>query len=191
MKSFRHLPSFAFARVQTKPDLKRPEARLSMGYGFIVFKDAEGAKKVLSSLQGFVLDGHQLYVKFAGQGAEESKGKASVKGGNRTTKKDMQTLFGSHGHLKVGSSSQEVRLSHSWICVFGLRLQSRSGEHVCCAAAHAFVREALGTRVGGGGEQDIDTLRKKAGVGDGKLMPERKRKVDMWKTGEDVEDLEV
>ena len=43
------------------------------------------------------------------------------------------------------------------------------------------------------GEQDIDTLRKKAGVGygDGKFMPGKKRKIDMGKDEEDVEDLEV
>lgn len=105
---FRHLPSFSFARVQTKPDPKRPDGtRLSMGYGFVGFKDVEGAKKALSSMQGFVLDGHSLHVKFAGRGAEEeTKSKDTVKSGSRTTKmivknvpfeatkKDIQALFG-------------------------------------------------------------------------------------------------
>ena len=43
-------------------------------------------------------------------------------------------------------------------------------------------------------EQDLDVLRKKAGVGygQGKSMPGRKRKLDFGKTGEeDVEDLEA
>lgn len=107
-KMFRHLPSFSFARVQTKPDPKRPDgARLSMGYGFVGFKDVEGAKKALSSMQNFVLDGHALHVKFAGRGTEEeNKSKDSVKSGSRTTKmivknvpfeatkKDIQALFG-------------------------------------------------------------------------------------------------
>jgi multiple RNA-binding domain-containing protein 1 len=42
-------------------------------------------------------------------------------------------------------------------------------------------------------EQDLDVLRKKAGVGygEGKAMPGRKRKLDFGKTGEeDVDDLE-
>jgi multiple RNA-binding domain-containing protein 1 len=105
---FRHLPSFLFARVQTKPDPKRPEGpRLSMGYGFVGFKDVESAKKALKSMQGFVLDGHALHVKFAGRGAEEeSKGKDSMKSKSRTTKmivknvpfeatkKDIRELFG-------------------------------------------------------------------------------------------------
>lgn len=105
---FRNLPSFSFARVQTKPDPKRPgpEApRLSMGYGFIGFKNVDAAQKAIKSMQGFVLDGHSLHVKFAGRGAEEeSKDKVVAK--SRTakmivknvpfeaTKKDIRELFG-------------------------------------------------------------------------------------------------
>ena len=42
-------------------------------------------------------------------------------------------------------------------------------------------------------EQDLDALRKKAGVGfgDGKAMPGRKRKLDLGKKGEDPEDLDA
>lgn len=70
---FENLPAFSFARVQMKPDPKRPDGRLSMGYGFVGFKDAEGAKKALKSMQGFVLDGHALHVKFAGRGGPRAK----------------------------------------------------------------------------------------------------------------------
>jgi len=110
---FRNLPSFSFARVQTKPDSKRPGAdgpRLSMGYGFVGFKTVDGAKKAIKSMQGFVLDGHALNVKFAGRGAEEDeigKGSGKDKGAkSRTTKmivknvpfeatkKDIRELFG-------------------------------------------------------------------------------------------------
>ena len=104
---FRHLPSFSFARVQTKPDPKRPgpdAPRLSMGYGFVGFKTVDAAKKAMKGMQGHVLDGHALHVKFANRGAEdESKEKAVVK--SRTTKmivknvpfeatkKDIRELF--------------------------------------------------------------------------------------------------
>lgn len=109
---FRNLPSFSFARVQTKPDPKRPGPdgpRLSMGYGFVGFKTVDGAKKAIKSMQGFVLDGHALNVKFAGRGAEEDesgKGSGKDKGAkSRTTKmivknvpfeatkKDIRELF--------------------------------------------------------------------------------------------------
>lgn len=108
---FRNLPDFSFARVQTKPDPKRPGAdapRLSMGYGFVGFKKPEGAKKAIKSMQGFTLDGHSLHVKFAGRGAEEvdDKGKDKTGAKSRTTKmivknvpfeatkKDIRELFG-------------------------------------------------------------------------------------------------
>ncbi|KAG5643857.1 hypothetical protein DXG03_009541 [Asterophora parasitica] len=207
-KMFRHLPSFSFARVQTKPDPKRPDGpRLSMGYGFIGFKDVEGAKKALSSLQGFVLDGHQLHVKFAGRGAEEEvKGKESVKSSSRTTKmivknvpfeatkKDIQALFGTHGHLK------SVRLpkkfdSRTRGFAFLDFVSRAEAENAYAALKHThLLGRHLVLEWAEEAEQDLDALRKKAGVGygDGKLMPGRKRKIDMGKTGEeDVESLEV
>ncbi len=103
---FRSLPSFAFARVQTKPDPKRPDARLSMGYGFVGFKDVEGAKKAIKSMQGFNLDGHALHIKFAGRGTESDKPVDPAVSKSRTTKmlvknvpfeatkKDIRELFG-------------------------------------------------------------------------------------------------
>ena len=112
---FRNLPSFSFARVQTKPDPKPPgpdgPRLLSMGYGFVGFKTADGAKKAIKSMQGFVMDGHALNVKFAGRGLEEDEdGKAGGAKGksakSRTTKmivknvpfeatkKDIRELFG-------------------------------------------------------------------------------------------------
>ena len=112
VKIFSHLPSFSFARVQTKPDPKTPGGRLSMGYGFIGFKDTEGAKKALKSIHNFVLDGHALHVSFAGRGgADEPEPKstdpsASSSSKSRTTKmivknvpfeatkKDIRALFG-------------------------------------------------------------------------------------------------
>jgi multiple RNA-binding domain-containing protein 1 len=105
---FSNLPSFAFARIQTKPDPKKPGAKLSMGYGFIGFKDAEGAKKALQSIQGFVLDGHELSVKVAGRGREEMEKEVGERAGGakartakvvvknvpfEATKKDIRDLF--------------------------------------------------------------------------------------------------
>ena len=104
---FSSLPSFAFARIQTKPDPKKPGAKLSMGYGFVGFKDAEGAGKALRSMQGFVLDGHELSVKVAGRGREEMEKEVGAKGGAKArttkmivknvpfeaTKKDIRDLF--------------------------------------------------------------------------------------------------
>jgi multiple RNA-binding domain-containing protein 1 len=104
--SFRHLPDFAFARLQTKPDPKRPGAQLSMGFGFVGFRTTEAARKALKGMHGSALDGHTLSVKFAGRGAEEQEEKKGGKEKAKTTKmlvknipfeatrKDIQELFG-------------------------------------------------------------------------------------------------
>jgi len=107
-KLFNSLPSFSFARIQTKPDPNRPNQRLSMGYGFVGFKDVDAAKRAIKSMQGFALDGHALHVSFAGRGADEEKpqGQDSRTTKSRTTKmivknvpfeatkKDIRDLFG-------------------------------------------------------------------------------------------------
>lgn len=113
VKTFRSLPSFAFARVQTKPDPKHPGQTLSMGYGFVGFKDKEGANQAMKTMQGFVLDGHALAVKYAQRGADEkestsAKEKNALAGVGKSstakmivknlpfeaTKKDVRALFG-------------------------------------------------------------------------------------------------
>lgn len=104
----RHLPEYAFARIQTKPDPARPGARLSMGYGFVGFRTVDGAKRGIKSIDGMVLDGHKLVAKWAGRGAEEAEGTSvdQEKAKTRTTKmivknvpfeatkKDIRELFG-------------------------------------------------------------------------------------------------
>ena len=87
MQVFRNLPSFSFARVQTKPDPQRPDGpRLSMGYGFVGFKTVDGAQKAIKSMQGFALDGHALHVKFAGRGAEGEVNDRNSAAKSRNTK---------------------------------------------------------------------------------------------------------
>ncbi|KAJ7849818.1 hypothetical protein B0H14DRAFT_3085978 [Mycena olivaceomarginata] len=205
---FGGLPSFSFARVQTKPDPKRPDARLSMGYGFVGFKDVEGAKKALKSMQGFVLDGHALHVNFAGRGAEETekgKGGATASAKSRTTKmivknvpfeatkKDIRELFGSHGHLK------SVRLpkkfdSRTRGFAFLDFVSRHEAENAYAALRHThLLGRHLVLEWAEEAEQDLDALRKKAGVGfgGGREMPGRKRKLDLGKNGEeDPEGLE-
>ncbi|KAJ3786386.1 hypothetical protein GGU10DRAFT_267157 [Lentinula aff. detonsa] len=200
---FRNLPSFAFARVQMKPDPKKPDGKLSMGYGFIGFKDVEGAKKAMKSMQGFVLDGHALHIKFAGRGTDEDTEKGKDGGSkSRTTKmivknvpfeatkKDIRDLFGSHGQLK------SVRLpkkfdSRSRGFAFLDFLSRHEAENAYAALRHThLLGRHLVLEWAEEAEQDLDVLRKKAGVGfgAGKEMPGRKRKLDMNVTGEGEED---
>lgn len=105
VQALRHLPGFAFARVQTKADAARPGVRLSAGYGFAGFKSKDEAKRALKALEGVVLDGHVLTVRWAGRGAEEeteAKGEGKARSAKmivknvpfEATKKDIQELFG-------------------------------------------------------------------------------------------------
>ncbi|PBK60975.1 RNA-binding domain-containing protein [Armillaria solidipes] len=202
---FRNLPSFSFARVQTKPDPKRPDGRLSMGYGFVGFKDVEGARKAMKSMQDFVLDGHALHIKFAGRGAEdEGRGKDSATSKSRTTKmivknvpfeatrKDIRELFGSHGQLK------SVRLpkkfdSRTRGFAFLDFVSRAEAENAYAALRHThLLGRHLVLEWAEEAEQDLEVLRKKAGVGfgDGKAIPGRKRKLDMGNTVEEEVDDE-
>lgn len=123
-RTFRHLASFAFARVQTKPDPKHAGATLSMGYGFVGFKDRQAATNAMGGMQGFVLDGHALAVSWAQRGVEEV-GKQEKKDGTgvpkgastkmivknlpfEATRKDVRTLF---GYVCLSSTLQWVSQS--------------------------------------------------------------------------------
>ncbi|KAF8830016.1 hypothetical protein HHX47_DHR2000128 [Lentinula edodes] len=222
---FRNLPSFAFARVQMKPDPKKPDGKLSMGYGFIGFKDVDGARKAMKSMQGFVLDGHALHIKFAGRGADEDvdKGKDGVSSKSRTTKmivknvpfeatkKDIRDLFGyvnpvsfSHFHeislLRSRSHGQlkSVRLpkkfdSRTRGFAFLDFVSRQEAENAYAALRHThLLGRHLVLEWAEEAEQDLEMLRKKAGVGfgAGKEMPGKKRKLDMSITGENEEDEE-
>ncbi|TFY67177.1 hypothetical protein EVJ58_g1792 [Rhodofomes roseus] len=202
VNALRHLPGFAFARVQMKLDPARPAARLSMGYGFVGFKTKDEARRGLKSLEGFVLDGHVLSVKWAGRGADEVEGE-ETKGKPRgakmivknvpfeATKKDIQQLFGAHAQLK------SVRLPRKFDHrTRGFAFLEFVSPHEA-ARAYAALRHThlLGRHLvlewAEDGAADIDDLRKKAGVGfgAGKEMPGQKRKVRMEdKEGEDVDD---
>ncbi|KAJ8457621.1 hypothetical protein ONZ45_g18241 [Pleurotus djamor] len=207
---FSHLPSFSFARVQTKPDPKKPgkdAPRLSMGYGFVGFKDVEGAKKGLKSMQDFVLDGHALHVKFAGRGQEESEdtSKGSAGSKNKTTtkmivknlpfeasKKDVRALFSAHGQLKSVRVPKrfDARSRGFAFLEFVSRLEAENAynalKHTHLLGRHLVLQWAEEA-------EDIESLRLKAsvGFGGGKEMPGRKRKIDLGGDNDgDVEGLE-
>ncbi|KAF8654742.1 hypothetical protein AX16_003397 [Volvariella volvacea WC 439] len=208
-QTFRALPSFSFARIQTKPDPKRLDGqRLSMGYGFVGFKDVEGAKKALKSMQGFVLDGHALHVKFAGRGTEEDKKGAGGAGGGgaksakmivknvpfEATKKDLRELFGAHGHLKsVRLPKKFDSRTRGFAFLEFISRQEAENAYATLRHTHLLGRHLV-LEWAQEGEQDVEELRKKAGVGfgDGKALPWKKRKIDMGrdKEGDDNEPYE-
>ncbi|KAL5520301.1 hypothetical protein ACEPAG_9515 [Sanghuangporus baumii] len=207
----KHLPGFAFARIQTKPDPKKPvipgqpPPRLSMGFGFVGFKSPDAAKSALRSMQGLILDGHALSVKFAGRGTEEDhaaedsniKGKVKAKTTKmvvknvpfEATKKDLRSLFGAHGQLK------SVRLPKKFdsrargfaFLDFATRHEAENAyaalRHTHLLGRHLVLEWAQD------GVQDVDVLRQKAGVGygDGAELPGKKRKLNFGEN-EEVEE---
>jgi len=160
-----------------------------MGFGFVGFKNVEDAKKAMRSMHGFVLDGHSLVVKFAARGTEvEKKDKATAKG--RTTKmivknvpfeatrKDIRDLFGSYGHLK------SVRLpkrfdSRSRGFAFLDFVSRQEAENAYGVLRHTHLLGRHLVLDWAEEDEDIDMLRRKAGVGfgDGEELPGRKRKM--------------
>ncbi|KAG8812767.1 Multiple RNA-binding domain-containing protein 1 [Serendipita sp. 399] len=126
---FRHLPSFAFAKVATKVDPNRAGETLSQGFGFVGFKSVDAARQAMKGFSsssssssdsggaGLVLDGHVLKISFAGRGKEEmEKETKGVLGGQsgkakgtklivknlafEVTKKELWELFNAHGQVK-------------------------------------------------------------------------------------------
>ena len=108
------LAGFSFARVQTKPDPKRPGETLSMGYGFVGFKTREDAQKAVGGLEGFEIDGKALEAKFAQRGADTEDDAKKSKSGIATkstkvlvknlpfeiSKKEVRELFSAYGTVK-------------------------------------------------------------------------------------------
>ena len=115
--AFQKLEGFKSARVKTKTDPKKPGQTLSMGFGFIEWRDKSSAEAAMNVMDGYVLHGHKLEVKSSHRGrdaAEERRQEDNAKkaAGQRTkiiiknlpfeaTKKDIRTLFGTHGQLRA------------------------------------------------------------------------------------------
>ncbi|KAF4586102.1 Multiple RNA-binding domain-containing protein 1 [Pleurotus pulmonarius] len=194
---FRHLPSFSFARVQTKADPKKPgkdAPRLSMGYGFVGFKDVEGAQKGLKSMQGYVLDGHALHVKFAGRGQEEvedsAKGGSASKGTTtkiivknvpfEATKKDVRALFSAHGQLKsVRVPKRFDARSRGFAFLDFVSRHEAENAYNALKHTHLLGRHLVLQWAEEG--EDLELMRQKAGAGfgGGADMPGRKRKLNL------------
>ncbi|KAI0668958.1 hypothetical protein C8Q78DRAFT_978775 [Trametes maxima] len=202
----RHLPEYAFARVQMKPDPARPGARLSMGYGFVGFRTPDGAQRGLKAIDGMVLDGHKLAAKWAGRGAEEVENDTADKEKVRArttkmivknvpfeaTKKDIRELFGAHAQLK--SVRLPRKFDHRTRGFAFLEFTTRhEAERAYATLRHThLLGRHLVLEWAEEGDVDVDKLREKAGLGygGGAEMPGRKRKLEMGDgDGEGEEDV--
>ncbi|KAF8335941.1 uncharacterized protein EI90DRAFT_3152914 [Cantharellus anzutake] len=211
--TFARLPSFISAHVQTKPDPKNPGGTLSMGYGFIRFKDKTGAMNALKSIQGFTLDGHSLIADHAKRGADDTAGgdkKATVGRAMsaklivknvpfEATKKDVWSLVSAHGQLK------SVRLPRKFdggtrgfaFLEFVSRHEAENAftalQHTHLLGRHLVLQWAEDGE--DSKEEALERMREKVriGYGDGNSeLPGRKRKFDMegGLEGDDLDDLD-
>lgn len=106
------------AKIATKPDPKNSASRLSMGFGFVEFRDKSSAIKALDSMQNAILEGHALKLKIARSNSttdadDWSNSKTSVTVSKAATNKlmirnipfeastkEVKTLFNSFGSVK-------------------------------------------------------------------------------------------
>ena len=113
---FQPLEGFMSAKVKTKPDAKNPGQLLSMGFGFLEFRNKSNAQAALAAMDGHKLDGHELLIRTSHKAidaAEERRKEDQAKkmAGRKTkiiiknlpfeaSKKDVRSLFESYGQLR-------------------------------------------------------------------------------------------
>jgi multiple RNA-binding domain-containing protein 1 len=115
-ETFAPLSGFVSAKVTTKPDPKHPGQILSMGFGFLEFRNKDDAQAALVAMNGYILEGHKLDVRLsqrvldAGQERRKDdqakamaaqKTKVVVKNVPfETSKKEIRALLGAYGQLR-------------------------------------------------------------------------------------------
>ncbi|KAF3907641.1 Nucleolin [Arthrobotrys entomopaga] len=111
---FSSLEGFIAARIKTKPDPKNPGKSLSMGYGFVEFRDRTAADAAAAAMNGYFLDGHKLEVRGShrGEDAAAERKKLDARNNSASTKiiiknlafevseKQIRSLFGQYGKLR-------------------------------------------------------------------------------------------
>lgn len=115
--AFNPLPGFLSAKVKTRTDAKRPGQVLSMGFAFVEFRTKAQAEAALATMNGRVLEGHDLQVQISQKvtdAAEERRKEDKAKKLNTTrtkiivknlpfeaSKKDIRALFEPYGKLRT------------------------------------------------------------------------------------------
>ncbi|ORX35409.1 hypothetical protein BD324DRAFT_632729 [Kockovaella imperatae] len=192
------LPGYSFARVQTKPDPRRPGERLSMGYGFVGFKTQQEAQKAMAGLEGFEIDGKALEVKFAQRGGADQGDTGEKKADGEmgkfkgtkvmvknlpfeASKKDIRDLFSAYGSIKalrIPKKSLPTAAGSKSTRGFGFIEFTTHTEAVRAMEAlkhtHLLGRHLVLSWAKEDGSVDVDELRRKVGIdyksgsGDGK-----------------------
>ncbi|KAG0205819.1 hypothetical protein BGX33_007733 [Mortierella sp. NVP41] len=112
-KAFASVDGIKSTLIRYKPDPKNPGKTLSMGFGFAEFVSKDKAMTAMKAMNGFILDGSKLEIKFSDRSAskgDSKKGRVAPKDHGtkllirnipfEATKKDIQGLFSTFGQLK-------------------------------------------------------------------------------------------
>ena len=106
--AFQALNGLKSARISMKPNPKSQGEKMSMGFGFLEFATKDDALNCIKTMQKFVLDGHELQLKFSNSSTktvtnnrkrsafEERDDATKILVRNlpfEATKKDLQSLF--------------------------------------------------------------------------------------------------
>ena len=113
---FQPLEGFMSAKVKTKPEPKNPGRFLSMGFGFLEFRNKSNAQAALAAMDGYKLDGHELLIRTSRKATDAAEERRKEDQGKKTagrktkiiiknlpfeaSKKDVRSLFGSYGQLR-------------------------------------------------------------------------------------------
>ncbi|KAF0457449.1 RNA-binding domain-containing protein [Gigaspora margarita] len=116
-KVFKSTSGMKSAKIKMKNDPKNSGKKLSMGFGFVEYDNMKNAKNALKAMQGYMLDGHSLQLKFSNRGLDmvqrkrkedeiTKKKKDSTKiivknVAFETTKKELKELFSAYGQIKT------------------------------------------------------------------------------------------
>ena len=108
--AFRPFPGFVVAIVKCAPNPKKENSLRSLGFGFVEFKDLKQAKVAISTMDGYILDGHKLQLKLSHRrsGQVNSKKQSGQKSKKliiknlpfEASRRDLVELFSSFGQLK-------------------------------------------------------------------------------------------
>lgn len=109
-EAFSLLQGFVTAVIKTKPDTKKPGSSLSMGFGFLEFRNLENANVAITVMDGYVLDGHKLQLKISNRKLVSSSSSSVRRNKSNkliiknlpfeASRKDVLELFGSFGQIK-------------------------------------------------------------------------------------------
>ncbi|KAF9349882.1 hypothetical protein BGX26_011887 [Mortierella sp. AD094] len=111
-KAFASVDGIKSTMIRHKPDPKNVGKTLSMGFGFAEFTSKEKAMNAMKAMNGFILDGSKLEIKFSDRSSSKSESKSRVAPKDHgtklivrnipfeATKKDIQGLFSTFGQLK-------------------------------------------------------------------------------------------